>query len=461
MLNQGSIARRIALSHLVVILLTGLLMGAAFWLLLSRHLERSARDSLQQDALNVAGLVSGLSPELDGHGRMMRGMFTYHMLGRVIQGEYLLVNPRGVVLESSIEQIPAGSVLAAGIVNQIVAPGIYDGRVTLGNERYLAAGRYLDEQAIRGSAILLLTRVTGLEEIRNELLVLFLISLSLALLAALGMTVLLARHISRPLKLLREKAHRVAERNFGWQVEVNSRDELGELGQAINAMDEKLADYDRVQKQFFQNASHELKSPLMSILGYSEGVRDGVFKGAEARHALDVVVRETGRLKNMVDELVFLGRQGNPSQMYHFDSTDLQEVLEQAVDSQQVLAAERSIALKLEALPEVMLRADGEKLVRLFINLVANAVRHAAKEVRIRADIQPGGVHVTVRDDGVGFTSEDLQHLWERFYKGARGGSGLGLPIARAIAEEHGGSIRAGNMTGGGAEIEVVLPVEN
>ncbi len=461
MLNQGSIARRIALSHLMVILLTGLLMGAAFWLLLSRHLEQAARDSLQQDALNVAGLVSGLPSEEDGHGGMMRGMFTYHMLGRVIQGEYLLVNRRGLVLESSIEQIPVGSVLAAGVVEQIVAPGIYEGRVTLGGERYVAAGRYLDQQTNRGSTVLLLTRVAGLDEIRNELLVLFLISLSLAILVALGMTVLLARHISRPLKLLQEKAHRVAERNFGWQIEVNTRDELGELGQAINAMDEKLADYDRAQRQFFQNASHELKSPLMSILGYSEGVRDGVFKGAEARHALDVVARETGRLKNMVDELVFLARQGNPSQIYNFEETELQEVLEQAVDSQQVLAAERGVVLKLDAPSEVLLRADGEKLVRVFINLVTNAVRHAIKEVQIKAEIQKGAVHITVRDDGIGFTSEDLQHLWERFYKGARGGSGLGLPIARAIVEEHGGSIRAGNVPGGGAEIEVIMPIEN
>jgi len=461
MFNRGTIAGRIALSHLVVILLTGLLMGTAFWLLLSRHLERAARDSLRQDALNVSVLAERLAPDAEGHGRMMRGMFTYYMLGRVIQGEYLLVNSRGVVLESSIGQIPAGSVLGGGVVDRIVSPDIYDGRVTLGNERYVAAGRYLDEQANQGIAVLLLTRVDGLEEIRNELLVLFFISLGIALLAALGMTALLARHISQPLKLLREKANRVAERNFGWRVEVNSGDELGELGRSINAMDEKLAEYDRAQREFFQNASHELKSPLMSILGYAEGVRDGVFKGEEARQALDVVARETGRLKNLVDELVFLGRQGNPVRMYHFEETDLQEVLEQAVDAQQVLAAERNVTLKVAALPEVTLRADGEKLVRVFINLVANAVRHAAQEVRIEAGIQNGAVCVAVRDDGAGFTGEDLRHLWERFYKGARGGSGLGLPIARAIVEEHGGSIRAGNMPGGGAEIEVTLPVEN
>jgi len=163
----------------------------------------------------------------------------------------------------------------------------------------------------------------------------------------------------------------------------------------------------------------------------------------------------------MVDELVFLARQGNPSQIYNFEETELQEVLEQAVDSQQVLAAERGVVLKLDAPSEVLLRADGEKLVRVFINLVTNAVRHAIKEAQIKAEIQKGAVHITVRDDGIGFTSEDLQHLWERFYKGARGGSGLGLPIARAIVEEHGGSIRAGNVPGGGAEIEVIMPIEN
>lgn len=463
MFKKGSIARRIAWGYLAVILLTGLLMGSAFWLLLNRHLEQSARENLQRDVHNVAGLVSGLPAEGPGQrGMMMHRMMSYQMLGRVIQGEYLLLSTRGVVLESSIERIPAGSVLDPGIWQSIPTQGVYEGRVTLGNERYVAAARYLGESTGRGAAVLLLTRVEGLEEIRNELLVIFLISLGLASIAALGMTVMLARRISRPLAILQEKANRVAERNFGWQAEVNTGDEIGELGRAVNAMDEKLAEYDRAQRQFFQNASHELKSPLMSIQGYAEGVRDGVFHGDEARRALDVVVRETGRLKNMVDELVYLGRLESSPDAYRYEETELQEVLEQAVESQRVLAMERGINLELEKVPDVYLRADGDKLVRLFINLIANGVRHAATRVEVGAVIvDPVTVRVNVRDDGAGFTGEDLNRLWERFYKGPRGGSGLGLPIARAIAEEHGGSVLARNMDRGGAEIEVLLPVIN
>ena len=200
----------------------------------------------------------------------------------------------------------------------------------------------------------------------------------------------------------------------------------------------------------------------MSIQGYAEGVRDGVFHGDEARRALDVVVRETGRLKNMVDELVYLGRLESSPDAYRYEETELQEVLEQAVESQRVLAMERGINLELEKVPDVYLRADGDKLVRLFINLIANGVRHAATRVEVGAVIvDPVTVRVNVRDDGAGFTGEDLNRLWERFYKGPRGGSGLGLPIARAIAEEHGGSVLARNMDRGGAEIEVLLPVIN
>ena len=255
MFKKGSIARRIAWGYLAVILLTGLLMGSAFWLLLNRHLEQSARENLQRDVHNVAGLVSGLPAEGPGQrGMMMHRMMSYQMLGRVSQGEYLLLSTRGVVLESSIERIPAGSVLDPGIWQSIPTQGVYEGRVTLGNERYVAAARYLGESTGRGAAVLLLTRVEGLEEIRNELLVIFLISLGLASIAALGMTVMLARRISRPLAILQEKANRVAERNFGWQAEVNTGDEIGELGRAVNAMDEKLAEYDRAQRQFFQNA---------------------------------------------------------------------------------------------------------------------------------------------------------------------------------------------------------------
>jgi signal transduction histidine kinase len=121
---------------------------------------------------------------------------------------------------------------------------------------------------------------------------------------------------------------------------------------------------------------------------------------------------------------------------------------------------EKNISLELGRCPEVNLRADGEKLVRVFVNLIANAVRHARSRVEISAGPAEGGkVRVIVRDDGEGFSDEDLLRLWERFYKGRRGGSGLGLSIARAIVEEHGGAVRARNAKAGGAEIEVTLPV--
>lgn len=306
--------------------------------------------------------------------------------------------------------------------------------------------------------MVLLTRLEGLEEIHRELLTLFMASLALASLVALGITMLLARRISRPLDLLKEKAQRVARRSFGWRVPVDTGDEIGELGEAINAMDEQLAEYDRAQRQFFQNASHELKSPLMSIQGYAEGVRDGVFSGPEADSALDIIVRETGRLKKLVDELVYLGKLESASELYKFEDTELSEVLEQAVEAQQVLALDKNIRLEIENCPEVRLWADGEKLVRVFINLIANAVRYASSRVFIQVAVQGEQLQVMVHDDGPGFTDEDLGHLWERFYKGPRGGSGLGLPIARAIVEEHGGTIRAGNAISGGAEMVVLLP---
>jgi len=457
---------RIALGYLAVILLTGLLMWSSFWLLLNRHLEQMARENLLRDARNVADMLTD-RPEAGYRQRgMMHQYMTYHMLGRVIQGEYLLVNRRGTVMESSIPTVPAGSVLDPAVVEQMAKAGINEGRVTLGNERYLAAARYLNGVSDRGAAVVLLARVEGLEEIRRDLLTLFFTSLGIALLAALVITVLLARRISRPLALLREKAHRVAERNFGWRVPVDTGDEIGELGQAVNAMDEKLAAYDRAQKQFFQNASHELKSPWMSIQGYAEGVRDGIFRGPEAGRALDVIVRETGRLKNLVEELVYLGKLDSALGENKFEEIELLEVLEQAVESQRGMALERGIDLEITRCPEAHLRADGEKMVRVFVNLISNALRYALSRVEVEVDVDAGAagggnVRVTVRDDGPGFTGEDLRHLWDRFYKGPRGGSGLGLPIARAIVEEHGGTISARNAATGGAEIEVLLPLRD
>jgi len=122
------------------------------------------------------------------------------------------------------------------------------------------------------------------------------------------------------------------------------------------------------------------------------------------------------------------------------------------------LALERGVELSLGPVPDIMLYADGEKMVRVFINLIANAIRHAVSLVQVAAapDVE-GTVRVTVRDDGAGFSEQDLEHLWDRFYKGSRGGSGLGLSIVRAIVHEHGGTVKARN-TEPGAEIKVTLP---
>lgn len=462
MFRKKSIALRIALGYLAVVLLTALLIGASFWLMLSGHLEQAARENLQRDARNLSEIYSDQPETGFGQpGMMMRRFMNYQVLGRAIQGEYILVNGRGVVLDSSINEAGRGDMLDPMLVEKLAAADIYEGRVALGEQQYVAAARYTKGVNGYGGAVVLLTRVEGLNEIKKELLYIFIVSLGVASLVALLLTALLARRISRPLELLKEKAHRVAERNFGWRVQVDAGDEIGELGQAINVMDEKLADYDRVQKQFFQNASHELKSPLMSIQGYAEGVRDGVFTGQEANQALEIILRETGRLKNLVEELVFLGKLESVFGGYNFTEIELLEVLEQAVESQRVVALEKEINIKITSCPDVYLWADGEKIVRLFVNLISNALRHADTQVELSAEIIANSrVRIAVRDDGPGFTAEDLQNIWNRFYKGPRGGSGLGLPIAKAIVEEHVGTIKASNLPEGGAQIVILLPLK-
>jgi signal transduction histidine kinase len=307
------------------------------------------------------------------------------------------------------------------------------------------------------SNLMIYTSLDGMNAIVGRLALIMLLALAAAALVAALASVFMARRIALPLGRLSRWAHSIGGREFTRYGGQSGTAEIDFLAESLNGMAQRLQDYDSAQKTFLQNASHELRTPLMSIQGYAEGIKHGVF--ADAGSAADVVISESLRLAALVDDLLFLTRLETADGFYAFAPVPLGEVLSQCAEKLEGAAIKEGKKLTLLHCPKATVRADGEKLLRALMNLAGNCLRYAKTEVTMVVSVPNDTALITVRDDGPGFDPEDMGNLFTRFYKGKQGKFGLGLSIAKAIVEKHGGTISAANGENGGAEFIVELPL--
>jgi len=291
-----------------------------------------------------------------------------------------------------------------------------------------------------------------IKDMQQAIFLSFLVSLLLIIITG----VLFARSISSPIIKLTKSAELISKRNFNTRVNIKSRDELGALALSINKMANSLHEYDEAQKRFLQNSSHELKTPLMSIQGYAEGLKDGVFTKDSA--ALDIIVEESKRLKKIVDDLLMLSKLETLEDYYMFKQISLKKLVEISIDKIHGVAVAEGKEIISKNIPSETFKCDEEKMIQVFINVLGNAIRYAKKNIVITAKKVDGTLSIKVIDDGAGFKPEELESVFDRFYKGTKGVTGLGLSIAKAVIERHNGNIQAYNVKNGGGCIEITLP---
>jgi two-component system OmpR family sensor kinase len=301
-----------------------------------------------------------------------------------------------------------------------------------------------------------------------------------------------------PLQRIAMAAGAVAAGDYAHRLQERGPPEVKRVAASFNVMVGQVESSQRAIRDFVSNVSHELKTPLTSIQGFSQAIMEGATQDEAAqRRAASIIHQEASRMARLVEDLLDLARIDSGQVVMHKTPLDLSQILSSTIEHLLPQAAQKQVELvnKLDKLPHVV--GDGDRLAQVFTNLLDNALHHTPRGGRVTITsnlarglprprrVRPGSVRadvttapaargdfveISIADTGPGIPPDDLSRIFERFYQVDKSrqhgrGTGLGLAIAKEIIEAHGGYIRAQSgfakqsETGEGTKFTVILPL--
>ncbi|UOF90874.1 HAMP domain-containing histidine kinase [Fodinisporobacter ferrooxydans] len=458
------IRSKLMMSYFVIVVITLVISGIIFNVFIPRYFVQSTENTLLNEAKHVVQTYENISRLLD-NPLFSRRILVY-LPTRSIQGTFLLVDlqaerilaRKGTINVSTVPLIQKiRPVMIAGKTFSDVYP------VTKPEFVLVAYPIHTPESPVPTESLVIVAKLQDIQDISQEIVTILLRIFLVVGAFVVFLGLFMARSITRPIARLKQAVQRLNKRDFTPSEIIKTGDELEDFSVTLHQVIKELKQYDEGQRRFLQNASHELKTPLMAIQGYAEGIKDGIFQGSEAEKGLDTIVAESGRLKKMVDELIYLSKLETMQDLYRPVRLNLYEMLADTVERLGSLAHQNHISILIETdknfqEQSFLVAVDPDKCLQAFINIIGNAIRHANTKVVCTCEKTKTHAIIQVIDDGKGFGKEDLNRIFERFYRGEKGDTGLGLAITRAIVEKSGGTIHASNHPQGGGAITVSLP---
>jgi signal transduction histidine kinase len=401
-------------------------------------------------------------------------------LGSTIETRFLLIDQEGATVISSADldlerykEIPTTQNAFRGQIASSVEK--------IKDEDWLFVATPLLQQNETVAVLLLSHPLRDIAAVLNDLRSRLILAVGIAILLASLLAFSLSRNLLRPVNVLAEAARGMQTGVFDIPIPIERLDELGQLSRTFDSMRSRLLETEKLRTQFISDVSHELRTPLTAIKGLTESLQDGAVEDPEVRDRfLDSIERETDRLIRLTNDLLTLTRVDAGGMKLKKESLDLKVILEDIKTKLSPAAESRGVQIQME-FPKapLLINADHDRIAQVLTNILDNSLKHSPANECILVKVQNfslkteeantgGGIfpsslndetfkpmrqtgpHVViwVQDRGAGVPAEDLPHVFERFYRADysrsrdQGGSGLGLSIAQAIIEAHGGRIQ-------------------
>ncbi|NYE09170.1 histidine kinase [Bacillus niacini] len=321
-------------------------------------------------------------------------------------------------------------------------------------------------------SIFVLRKVSSNTQLIQELFPILLGLLLLLFIMIIGLlNYLVSRSIIKPISILKEGAERIKSGDLHFEIKTTSNDEIGQLNKTFEEMRIKLKEsialqlqYEENRKELLSNISHDLKTPITSIIGYVEGIKDGVANTQEKMERYLTTIHVKARdMDSLIDELFLFSKLDLKKESFTFETIELVEYMRDFVEKLHLDLVQKGIQIHHHPPNKpIYVSADREKLKRVLVNLINNCVKYMNKDnqyIAIQLHEGPFDTVVEVTDNGYGIENSALPYIFNRFYRAEKsrnsrtGGSGLGLAIAKHIIEEHEGEIWATSEKGKGTSV--------
>lgn len=470
MFTRITIQQRILLTFTLIVLVGGVMQ----FFVAGRQLRQATLEfyqhHLEADALLMAAtFVEPLEDYLDDkdkkslvrHLARLQQEFPHYYL--IVDRRYRVIGYTAGAGYEQLDRVERTPELVAASANRMGA----DIRPNhAGQDTLYVAATILDEKDVLGYLVLSKPMQAAYDEVNQRY-----VELASTVLPVIGLVIAggtwIAGTISRPLQRLRNSAIQMASGALDTRIKVTLQDEVGQLATAFNYMAEQLESLLKAQRGFVSNAAHELRTPLMTLKLRAEALAEEALTPAERELYLREMRQELDHMAQLVSSLLTLARIDEGHAQNSAVVSDTVAALHDMLRHWRMEAEKRGLTFAAavdDTLPELPMSQNDLRLV--LDNLLANAVKYTTEGgIRVEATYSQGNLTLVVQDTGLGFTSEQSKHLFERFYRseqarGKAGGSGLGLSVVKAVLQRHGGTIRAESSgLNQGAVFTVCLPL--
>lgn len=332
--------------------------------------------------------------------------------------------------------------------------------IMLNGKSYLAYNNYVEVNGDGKAHTLLVATLLSnslMVEIIGQITRVLIASIVFVIIISIIVTSFNGRMITKPIKLLMKTTEKIANKDFDEKADLHTGDELESLANSINNMAESLKKQDIEQKKFYENVSHDIKTPLTVISGYAQGIKTNIFE--DKSKALDTIVEECSRLKKQLEDVIYLSKLDTINEPYNFKETSMNELISNALNKLDSIIIINEIDIIYEPKQDISLNVDREKITRALINILSNCIKYTEDAIYIDAQLSRKWIRVEISDNGKGFSESLLENPFSGTIIGEKDGSGVGLSIIKKVIDGHKGRIALANKKEGGAMYTIELPL--